>query len=111
MIIFLLIYLMCALPREKKHRQHFLSTVVNEELAYENASVFPKTGRFINFISPIWDRITRILCINEAQSFNGVNVRLLTVQVEQQAKLKIISRGYGPQTSSSFQFKIGIEKR
>ncbi|MEK6871546.1 MAG: hypothetical protein AABX16_01450, partial [Nanoarchaeota archaeon] len=57
------------------------------------------------------DSRTQRLKINEAVSFNGVNVRLNSVHVKQQVKLKILSRGYGPQTSSSFQFKIGIEKR
>jgi hypothetical protein len=42
---------------------------------------------------------------------DDVTLRLIETHSDKQVKLKILSRGYGPQVSSQFTFSIGIEKR
>ncbi|MBS3080269.1 hypothetical protein J4221_02250 [Candidatus Pacearchaeota archaeon] len=51
------------------------------------------------------------LRIDQGESFNGINVRLIRTSLNKQVKLKVLSRGYGPQVESQFKFRVGIEKR
>lgn len=48
---------------------------------------------------------------NQQLTINGISVRLVETHSNKQVKLKILSKGYGPQVSSQFKFGIGIEKR
>ena len=43
--------------------------------------------------------------------FGDVNVRLMKINLENQVKISITPKAFGPRTESSFKFKIGIEKR
>ena len=40
-----------------------------------------------------------------------VNVKLIKINLENQVKISITPKSFGPRTESSFKFKIGIEKR
>jgi hypothetical protein len=57
--------------------------------------------------------ITRRLTLrdNAEQVFDGTIVKLLKINVNNQAKVSINPKAFGPRTESSFTFKIGIEKR
>ena len=44
-------------------------------------------------------------------SFEGINIKLLKINLEEQAKLYVAPKTFGPTAQSSFNFKVGIEKR
>ena len=48
---------------------------------------------------------------DESQLFEGINAKLVRVNLKKQVKLNLFAKSYGPGTESSFNFKVGIEKR
>jgi len=53
----------------------------------------------------------RLSLRDRQDSFSGVDVKLVNINLKKQVKLSILSAGYGPRTESNFNFKVGIEKR
>jgi hypothetical protein len=51
------------------------------------------------------------LGLNEQTLFNEINVKVLKINFNKQAKISINPKKFGPRTESNFSFKIGIEKR
>jgi hypothetical protein len=57
---------------------------------------------------------TEILYLDKDRSqtaFGSVIVRLASIHLDKQAKIKITPKTFGPRTESNFKFKIGVEKR
>jgi len=57
---------------------------------------------------------TEILKTTEGENqviFENINVKLMKINLENQVKISITPKSFGPRTESSFNFKIGIEKR
>jgi len=53
----------------------------------------------------------RLSLRDKQDDFDDLDIKLVKINLEEQVKLSIDSKGYGPRTESSFGFKIGIEKR
>ncbi len=60
--------------------------------------------------SPV-TRKKRFINKDKQDSFEGISIKLVKINLKKQVKLVIDSKGYGPRTESNFNFKIGIEKR
>jgi len=58
-------------------------------------------------------RKTRTLKLGDKNQevFENILVKLVGINLEKQAKVSITPKSYGPRTETSFNFKIGIEKR
>ena len=56
-------------------------------------------------------RTERIMNNNGQVNFEGINIKLLNVNLDKQAKVILIPKSFGTRAQSNFSFKIGIEKR
>jgi len=56
-------------------------------------------------------RSERLMNNNGQVSFEGINIKLLNLNLDKQAKVLLVPKSFGTRAQSSFSFKVGIEKR
>ncbi|MBS3079179.1 hypothetical protein J4218_03595 [Candidatus Pacearchaeota archaeon] len=56
-------------------------------------------------------RIEKLMNNNGQVSFEGINIKLLSINLDKQAKVVLIPKSFGTRAQSNFSFKVGIEKR
>jgi len=99
----------------KNEKGESLGSIQLKEIKYEQITLkYDKSQTTISSkVSPSISKTIILKTIeNENQEiFGGINVKLVKINVGNQVKISITPKSFGPRTESSFNFKVGIEKR